>query len=89
MLTRAQQEIIDAATHEVTRAVIPQYKAMAKTVGEESAPRFMLSVLMLNAVQVALLDRRLGDASGALDGTKFAAEINQIISECLHHMTLN
>jgi hypothetical protein len=88
-LTEAQQKMVDDATHAVTRAVIPQYKELVKAVGEENAPRFMLGVLMTNAVQVALCDKSLGDATGALDGAKFAAEINGHIQAVLHQMTLN
>jgi hypothetical protein len=89
ILTDAQQEMVDDATHAITRAVIAQYKDMVKAVGQENAPRFMLGVLMTNAVQVALMDKALGDATGALDGVKFAAAINGHIQAVLHQMTLN
>lgn len=88
-LTDAQREIVDDATHAITRSVMAQYKDMVKAVGEENAPRFMLGVLMTNAVQVALIDKDLGDATGALDGFKFAAAINGHIQAVLHHMSLN
>jgi hypothetical protein len=88
-LTDAQQEIVDDATHAITRAVIAQYKDMVKAVGEQNAPRFMIGVLMTNAVQIALCDKSLGDATGALDGAKFAAEINGHIQAVMHQMTLN
>lgn len=88
-MTRHQQKIIDDATRAVSRAVLDQYKEMRKAVGEEIAPRFILTVLMLNAVQAARCDRRLADATGALDGAKFAAVIHEIMSEALHQMALN